>query len=118
MARRVWSIASSFGYSRPWRSRRANTAGELLQADPTLAPQFLGAVRRRQATADVDVDQGGWSASEDEVRVRWAYAEARQLLQRYASVREALQERMAAGVSAGECVLLIEERLKNSWGAV
>jgi hypothetical protein len=37
--------------------------GELLQADPTLAPQFLGAVRRRQATADVDVDQGGWSAS-------------------------------------------------------
>lgn len=92
--------------------------GELLQADPTLAPQFLGAVRRRQATADVDVDQGGWSASEDEVRVRWAYAEARQLLQRYASVREALQERMAAGVSAGECVLLIEERLKNSWGAV
>jgi uncharacterized protein YoaH (UPF0181 family) len=33
-------------------------------------------------------------------------------------VREALQERMAAGVSAGECVLLIEERLKNSWGAV
>ena len=36
----------------------------------------------------------------------------------YSGVREALQERMAAGVSAGECVVLIEERLKNTWSVV
>jgi uncharacterized protein YoaH (UPF0181 family) len=50
--------------------------------------------------------------------VRWAFSEARRLLQRYSGVREALQEQMAAGVSAGECVVLIEERLKNTWANI
>ena len=50
----------------------------------------------------VDVQDGGWALEEDEERVRWAYSEARKLLQRYSGVREALQERMSAGVSAGE----------------
>ena len=45
-------------------------------------------------------------------------AEARRLLQRYSGVREALQERMATGVSAGECAVLIEERLRNQWSVV
>ena len=56
--------------------------------------------------------------AEDEGRVRWAYSEARRLLQRYSGVREALQERMATGVSAGECAVLIEERLRNQWSVV
>ena len=71
-----------------------------------------------QAALGVDVQDGGWDASEDEGRVRWAYSEARRLLQRYSGVREALQERMAAGVSAGECVALIEDRTKNLWSVV
>jgi len=91
---------------------------EMLQAEPSLAAQFLGAARRREATLGVDVAQGGWAADDDEERVRWAYAEARRLLQRYSGVREELQERMAAGVSAGDCANLIEEKLKNSWAAV
>lgn len=50
--------------------------------------------------------------------MRWAYAEAKRLLQRYTGVRTQLEERMATGVSAGECVLMIEEQLKNSWASV
>ena len=91
---------------------------EMLQSEPSLAQRFLEAARRREASLGVDVQDGGWGAEEDEQRVRWAYAEARKLLQRYSGVREALQERMATGVSAGECVCLIEERLKNSWSVV
>jgi hypothetical protein len=90
----------------------------LLQAEPLLAQRFLEAARRREASLGVDVQDGGWSPEEDEQRVRWAYAEARRLLQRYSGVREALQERMASGVSAGECVVLIEERLANLWSVV
>ena len=92
--------------------------GEMLQAEPALASAFLAAARRKEAALGVDVTQGGWTLEQDEARVRWAYAEARRLLQRYSGVREALQERMAAGVSAGDCVGLIEEKLKNSWAAV
>ena len=91
---------------------------EMLQSEPSLAQTFLEAARRKEAELGVDVQDGGWSMAEDDGRVRWAYAEAHRLLQRYSGVREALQERMATGVSAGECVSIIEERLKNSWGAV
>lgn len=90
---------------------------ETLQSDPGLASTFLSAARRREALG-VDVEQGGWSTEEDEQRVRWAYSEAKRLLQRYSGVREELQERMAAGVSAGDCVALIESKLKNTWAAV
>ena len=90
----------------------------MLQSEPTLGPNFLEAARRREASLGVDVQDGEWSPTEDDGRVRWAYAEARRLLQRYSGVREVLQERMQTGVSAGECVALIEERLKNSWGAI
>ena len=91
---------------------------EMLQSEPSLGTSFLEAARRREASLGVDVQDGGWSLEEDEERVRWAYSEARKLLQRYSGVREALQERMSAGVSAGECVVLIEERLKNLWSVV
>jgi len=91
---------------------------EMLQSEPSLAQDFLEAARRREASLGVDVQDGGWRAEEDEARVRWAYAEARKLLQRYSGVREALQERMATGVSAGECVVLIEDRLANLWSVV
>jgi hypothetical protein len=83
-----------------------------------LALKFLEAARRREASTGVDPTQGGWQAEQDELRVRWAFSEARRLLQRYSGVREALQEQMAAGVSAGECVVLIEERLKNTWANI
>ena len=89
-----------------------------MQAETSLGQRFLEAARRREASLGVDVQDGGWRPEEDEQRVRWAYAEACKLLQRYSGVREALQERMATGVSAGECVVLIEERLKNSWSVV
>ena len=91
---------------------------EMLQSEPSLGTSFLEAARRREASLGVDVQDGGWALEEDEERVRWAYSEARKLLQRYSGVREALQERMSAGVSAGECVVLIEERLKNLWSVV
>ena len=89
---------------------------EMLQSDSSLGKNFLEAARRREASLGIDVQDGGWDPVEDEERVRWAYAESRKLLQRYSGVREGLQERMATGVSAGECVVLIEERLKNTWG--
>ena len=91
---------------------------ETSQSEPAIAGQFLEAARRREASLGVDVQDGGWSVAEDEGRVRWAYSEARRLLQRYSGVREALQERMATGVSAGECAVLIEERLRNQWSVV
>ena len=90
----------------------------MLLAEPSLAVRFLEAARRREASLGVDVQDGGWSPEEDEARVAWAYGESRKLLQRYSGVREALQERMATGVSAGECVTLIEDRLKSSWSVV
>ena len=93
---------------------------ESRQADPSMPMQMLRAARRREASLAVDCQQGGWASGEeeDEARVRWAYAEARRLLQRYSGLREQLQERMVSGVSAGDCVLLIEERLKNQWGSI
>lgn len=94
------------------------TYREMIQAEPSLAPRFLDAARRREAMLGVDVQQGGWAVEEDEGRIRWAYGEAKRLLQQYSGVREALQERMTSGVSAGDCVVLIEERLKNSWAAI
>jgi len=94
------------------------TYRETLQAEPALAFEFLEAARRREASLGVDVSQGDWQREDDELRIRWAYGESRRLLQRYASVREELQERMASGVSAGDCVVLIEDRLKNSWASI
>jgi len=91
---------------------------ETLQSDPALPLRLLQAARRREATLGIDPNQGGWSAEEDEARAKWALAEARTLLKRYSGLREQLQERMVSGVSAGDCVLLIEERLKNQWGSI
>lgn len=92
--------------------------GDLLQSDPDLTIKFLNAATRRQAEIGVDVMQGGWSPDENDERIRWAYSEARKLLQSYSGVREELQERMAAGVSVGECINVIEERLKNTWATI
>ena len=47
-----------------------------------------------------------------------AFSEAKRLLQRFSGMREQLQEQMTTGVSAGDCVVLIEDRLKNQWAAV
>jgi len=92
--------------------------GETLQSDPALALRLLQASRRREADLGIDPREGGWQAEEDELRLRWALSEARALLKRYSGLREQLQERMVTGVSAGDCVLLIEDRLKNQWGSV
>lgn len=94
---------------------------EMLLAQPTLAAQFLASVRRRRVGSQLvglDVNQGGWSAEDDEGRLRWAYAEAKKLLRKYSGVREELQEQMVAGVSAGDCVALLEKNLKCSLQAV
>jgi len=96
----------------------AQQYGDLLQADPGLAATFLSAARRREATIGIDVTQGGWSVDDDKQRIQWAYSEARKLLQRYSRVREELQESMAAGVSVGSSINLVEEKLKNSWASV
>jgi len=84
-------------------------------AFPAVAAAFLADARRRQASLGVDVEAGGWTSDEDESRVRWAYAEARRLIQRFSGLRAKLQERMVTGVSAGECANLIEEQLRGSW---
>jgi len=84
-------------------------------ADPAIAASFLAEARRRQASLDVDLEAGGWTLDEDDARLRWAYAESRQLLKRYSGLRGKLQERMVNGVSAGDCVNLVEEELKGSW---
>ena len=47
------------------------------------------------------MDQGGWTREEDELRVRWAFAEARRMLQLFAGVRDVVEKRMAAGTSFG-----------------
>ncbi|KAL1526688.1 hypothetical protein AB1Y20_015390 [Prymnesium parvum] len=91
---------------------------QTLRSDPQLPLSLLKAARRREATLGIDPNDGGWTREQDEERVKWALAEARALLKRYSGLREEIQERMVSGVSAGECVLLIERRLKNQWGAI
>jgi len=91
---------------------------DLLVSEPGLPMQLLRAARRKQATLGVDALQGGWTADDDEARVRWAYAEAKRLLKRYSGTRAQLQTQMAAGVSVGDCVVLIERELRNQWAAV
>jgi hypothetical protein len=91
---------------------------ECLVSEPELGLKLLQAARRREASLGVDVQQGGWTREEDAERVRWAYSEAKRLLQRYSGLREKLQESMVTGVSVGDCALLVEERLKNQWGSV
>ena len=72
-----------------------------------------------KATAAAALDASfGPESAEDEERVRWAYSEARKLLQRYSGVRKELEEVMSAGCSAGDCVNLIEDRLKSTYAPV
>ena len=85
---------------------------EVRVSNPGLAAAFLQAARRREASLGVDVQQGGWATpADDELRVRWAYEEARTLMRRYAGLRTALQERMESGMTVGDGVALIEEWL-------
>lgn len=91
---------------------------ECLVSEPELGLKLLQAARRREASLGVDVQQGDWTREEDVARARWAYSEAKRLLQRYSGLREKLQESMVTGVSVGDCALLVEERLKNQWGSV
>ena len=65
---------------------------ECLVSEPELAIKLLQAARRREASLGVDVQQGDWARDEDSSRARWAYAEAKRLLQRYSGLREKLQE--------------------------
>jgi len=94
--------------------------GDVTISRPALAAQFLQAARRREASAGVDVQEGGWGEGEeaDEVRLRWAFGEAKRLLAANAAAQQALQDQMAAGASVGGSVLLLEERLKGRWGSV
>lgn len=82
-----------------------------LAASPRVALEFLQAARRREAQVGVDVLQGGWSAGDDEARVRWAFAQSTAMLRTCTGVREAVQERLVEGSSLGACALLVEERL-------
>ena len=82
-------------------------------------------VRARRAPRPSDVAArgaarapGGWASDEDDARCRWAFVEARRMLQRYSGVRKELEEVMSAGCSAGDCVNLIEDRLKSTYAPV
>ena len=91
------------------------TYREMIQAEPS--PRRASTARRRGDARGRRA--AGWVGRRGgRGRIRWAYGEAKRLLQQYSGVREALQERMTSGVSAGDCVVLIEERLKNSWAAI
>jgi len=91
---------------------------DMLVSSPKIANEMLQAARRREASLGIDVQEGGWQPDADEERVRWAYSEARRLLKRFSGAREELQDQMAAGVSVGQCVVLLEERLKGQWSLV
>ena len=54
---------------------------ECLVSEPELGLKLLQAARRREASLGVDVQQGDWTREEDEARARWAYSEAKRLLQ-------------------------------------
>ncbi|KAL3926320.1 MAG: hypothetical protein SGPRY_003350 [Prymnesium sp.] len=86
--------------------------GNTVLCNPSLPLKLL------QAALGLDPDDGGWAMEDDEARVKWALAEARSILKRYSGLREEVQERMVSGVSAGECVLQIEARLKNQWSVI
>ena len=88
---------------------------ETVGSNPALGATFIGAARRKEGETGVDFNDGGWADDDEEERVRWAYAEALSLLKKYSGLREALAERMAAGVSVGDSVGIIEDRLKNTW---
>lgn len=92
--------------------------GGVASSRPGLALELLQAARRREAALGVDVQQGGWAREEDEVRVRWAYTEARRLVSTYSGAREALAEQMAAGSSVGGSAVLVEQMLKGRWGSI
>ena len=82
-----------------------------LAVSPKVAVDFVQAARRREAQIGVDVQQGGWEASDDEARVRWAFAQATAMLRTCAAAREAVQDKLVDGSSLGACALLVEERL-------
>ena len=91
------------------------SASAAFEAQP-LAAEFLAGARRWEASislAGTDVQQGGWETGPvaDAARLRWALAEAKTLLQRYAGLCGLVEERMAVGTSFGSCVLLIESQL-------
>lgn len=90
----------------------------MISSNPSLGREFLQAARRREASIGIDVEEGGWSSEEDDQRIRWAYSEARRLLQQYSGLRKELEENMVAGISAGDCANLIEGKLKNAWAMI
>jgi hypothetical protein len=106
----AWSTDCSSGFLRPRHSRPSGTRSSRRRsrASPPSSCRRPGG----------DLDQGGWDASEDGARLRWAYAEAGRLLKAYSGLRATLQEQMVAGVSAGDCVVLLEESMKGQVRAV
>ena len=88
-------------------------------ASPSLseAREFLQAARRREMALGVEVDEGGWQPGDpavaEDVRLRWAYAEARRLLARFSGLRNSVQESMMRGVSFGACVALVEGSVRG-----
>ena len=92
---------------------------DITQSDPAIGTRLLEAARRREAALGVDVTQGGWGGAEDDdLRLRWAYSEARKLCQRYSGLTGEVAEQMAAGSSAGDCATTIERRLKSAWAGI
>lgn len=64
----------------------------------------LQAARRREASLGVDVQQGDWTREEDEARARWAYSEAKRLLQ--VSGAQRVTQRAACYLVLATCYLL------------
>ena len=108
----IWMLA-------PAAAESLKYSGELTQSDPAIGARLLEAARRREASLGVDVTQGGWGGAEDDdLRLRWAYSEARKLCQRYSGLTGEVAEQMAAGSSAGDCATTIERRLKSAWAGI
>lgn len=74
----------------------ARLDGQLVESDAAWARELL-----RATTAQVD-----------EGRILRAYSSAKDLLERHQVLHARLAEKMLAGLSAGECVILLEKSLK------
>lgn len=119
----IWLLAPlaiEVAYETAAASASSTSISPDVVASPSLseAREFLQAARRREVALGLEVDEGGWQpgrdpAVADDVRLRWAYAEARRLLARFSGLRNSIQESMMRGVSFGACVALVEGSVRG-----
>eukprot|EP00186_Timspurckia_oligopyrenoides_P000885 CAMPEP_0182448080 /NCGR_PEP_ID=MMETSP1172-20130603/23304_1 /TAXON_ID=708627 /ORGANISM="Timspurckia oligopyrenoides, Strain CCMP3278" /LENGTH=373 /DNA_ID=CAMNT_0024644801 /DNA_START=197 /DNA_END=1315 /DNA_ORIENTATION=- len=81
----------------------------LIESDVSMPKRLLEQAERK----NIDGLKGKFSLAQRRNRLNWAWIEAEKLLDQYKQLHNTLTNKMLDGYSAGECVMIIEQHMKN-----